>query len=98
MDGSLTGVQIGLTYNGTLFDSKNRMDVSGTFMPAFGISRMVSAIPFVGQILSNGKDSGLIGITYRLSGPSVSPKILLNPLSIVAPGIFKKVFEIRAEN
>lgn len=98
MDGSLTGVQIGLTYNGTLFDSKNRMDVSGTFMPAFGISRMVSAIPFVGQILSNGKDSGLIGITYRLVGPSVSPTIQLNPLSIVAPGIFKKVFEKRAEN
>ncbi|MCP4181883.1 MAG: AsmA-like C-terminal region-containing protein [Hyphomicrobiales bacterium] len=98
MDGSLTGIQIGLTYNGTLFDSKNRMNVSGTFMPAFGISRIVSAIPFVGQILSNGKDSGLIGITYNLHGPSASPRIQLNPLSIVAPGIFKKVFEIRAEN
>ncbi len=97
MDGSLTGVQIGLTYNGTLYDSKNRMDVRGTFMPAFGISRIVSAIPFVGQILSNGKDSGLIGITYHLSGPAISPKLELNPLSIVAPGIFKKVFEQRIE-
>ncbi len=95
MDGSLTGVQIGLTYNGTLYDSDNRMDMRGTFMPAFGISRMVSAIPFVGQILSNGTDSGLIGITYRVWGPAESPKMELNPLSIVAPGIFKKIFERR---
>ncbi len=95
MDGSLTGVQIGMTYNGLLYDKNNRMNIGGTFMPAFGISRMVSAIPFVGQILSNGKDSGLIGITYRLSGPVQSPKLVLNPLSIVAPGIFKKAFEPR---
>ncbi len=93
MEGSLTGVQIGMTYNGTLFDKSNRMDIAGTFMPAFGISRMVSAIPFVGQLLSNGKDSGLIGITYHLSGPVASPDLQLNPLSIVAPGIFKKIFE-----
>jgi hypothetical protein len=95
LNGSLTGVQIGLTYNGTLYDSENRMDMSGTFMPAFGISRIVSAIPFVGQLLSNGKDSGLIGITYRLTGPAESPKIQINPLSVVAPGVFKKVFEPR---
>lgn len=95
MNGSLTGIQIGLTYNGTLYDAKNRMDIKGTFMPAFGISKIVSAIPFVGQILSNGRDSALIGITYHLAGPINSPKLLLNPLSIVAPGIFKKVFEAR---
>lgn len=93
MDGSLTGVQIGLTYDGTLFDNKNRMNLQGTFMPAFGLSRIVSAIPFVGQILSNGKDSGLIGINYHLSGPTASPNLTLNPLSVVAPGIFKKVFQ-----
>lgn len=95
MNGSLTGVHIGLTYDGTLFDKKNRMNLQGTFMPAFGISRMVSVIPFVGQLLSNGKDSGLIGINYQLSGPTASPKLELNPLSIVAPGIFKNVFQPR---
>ncbi len=93
MDGSLTGVQIGLTYDGTVFDANNRMNVQGTFMPAFGLSRMVSAIPFVGQLLSNGKDSGLIGINYHLSGPIGTPKLVLNPLSVVAPGVFKKVFQ-----
>ena len=92
-DGSLTGVQIGLTYNGTLYDKKNRMDLGGTFMPAFGLSKILAVIPIVGQILSNGKDSALIGITYHLSGPVEKPKLSLNPLSLVAPGIFKKIFE-----
>ena len=93
VDGSITGLQIGLTYNGTLYDAKNRMNLRGTFMPAIGISKILALIPIVGQILSNGKDSALIGITYHLKGPTAKPKLLLNPLSIVAPGIFKKVFE-----
>ncbi len=93
VDGSITGLQIGLTYNGTLYDAKNLMNLRGTFMPAIGISKILALIPIVGQILSNGKDSALIGITYHLKGPTAKPKLLLNPLSIVAPGIFKKIFE-----
>ncbi len=98
VDGSITGLQIGLTYNGTLYDAKNRMNLRGTFMPAIGISKILALIPIVGQVLSNGKDSALIGITYHLKGPTAKPKLLLNPLSIVAPGIFKKIFEKGPKN
>ncbi len=94
-DGQLAGVDIGLTYSGTLYDASDRMSLSGTFMPAFSLSRVMSAIPVFGQLLSNGQDGGFIGITYRLSGPVQSPVLEVNPLSIVAPGVFNKVFEYR---
>ncbi len=92
-DGVIRGTSVGLTYAGDVYDAKDRIDLIGTFMPAQGLNMAVSAIPIIGQILSNGNDSGLIGITYRLQGPRTNPKIILNPLSVVAPGIFNKVFE-----
>jgi len=93
--GWLRNTQIGLTFDGILFDEADRMNLRGTFMPLFSISRVLGEIPLIGDILSNGKNSGLIGITYRLRGPSNNPGIAVNPLSIVAPGIFREIFEFR---
>ena len=71
------------------------MNIRGTFMPAIFISRLVGLIPIVGQIFSNGKDGALLGITYRLRGPTKKPNLEVNPMSLVTPGIFNKVFEFK---
>lgn len=94
-EGVLTGAEIGFTFDGILFDPENRMDLKGTFLPALAISRAIGLIPIVGQIFGNGRDTGLIGITFRMSGPSKNPKLEINPISVVAPGVFRKVFEFR---
>jgi hypothetical protein len=94
-EGVLRSAQFGLTFDGLMFDAQNRMDLNGTFLPAISLSRAIGFIPIVGEILGNGRDSGLIGITFRLRGPSRSPNIEVNPISAIAPGIFRKVFEYR---
>ena len=71
------------------------MELSGTFLPAIGLSRAIGYIPLVGEILGNGRESGLIGVTYRLKGSARNPEIEINPVSVVAPGIFRKVFEFQ---
>ena len=91
--GRMRNSQIGMTFEGMLYDQNERMNLRGTFMPAFAVSRIVGLIPIVGDILSNGKDSGLIGITYRLKGPFKNPGIAVNPMSVMAPGVFRKAFE-----
>ncbi len=91
-DGIVRGGDFGSTFAGYVYDGTDNMNLTGTFMPAFGISRAVSAIPLVGEILSNGRDQGLIGINYRLAGPANQPTISVNPVSLVAPGIFNQVF------
>lgn len=93
--GRIRNAQIGLTFEGALYDPRDRMSIRGTFMPLFTISRLIGGIPIIGDIFSNGRDSGLIGITYRLSGPAKNPSIEVNPLSIVAPGIFRQIFEFQ---
>ncbi len=94
-DGVLRGPLIGSTFQGHLYDANGNMSLTGTFMPAYGLNRLFADIPVVGLILGNGRDRGLIGITYKLSGDAKSPKLLVNPISIIAPGIFRSIFEFR---
>jgi Protein of unknown function len=93
--GVLRGPLIGTTFQGTLYDKRGRMAMTGTFMPAYGLNRLFGELPFVGMILGNGRDRGLIGVTYKLSGNAKSPDLQINPLSVIAPGIFRSIFEYR---
>lgn len=95
VDGVLRGPLIGSTFQGQLYDPKGQMSVTGTFMPAYGLNRLFADIPVVGLILGNGRDRGLIGITYKLSGDAKSPRLQINPISVIAPGIFRSIFEFR---
>lgn len=94
-EGVVRGPTIGSTFQGTVFDRRGEMNITGTFMPAYGLNRIFGEIPLIGQILGNGRDRGLIGITYRLTGKATEPKLQVNPLSAVAPGIFRSIFEYR---
>jgi len=94
-NGRIRNSQIGLTFEGLLYDAKNQMNMRGTFMPLFSISRLLGGIPIIGDILSNGKNSGLIGITYRLKGAANNPAIAVNPISVIAPGIFREIFQFQ---
>lgn len=94
-NGVLRGPLIGSTFQGTLYDRTGRMDMTGTFMPAYGLNRIFGELPLVGAILGNGRDRGLIGVTFRLSGDADNPKLQINPLSVIAPGIFRSIFEFR---
>lgn len=91
--GVLRGPLIGATYQGTVYDQAGDMAMTGTFMPAYGLNRLFGEIPILGQILGNGRDRGLIGITFRLYGKTAAPQLQVNPLSVVAPGIFRSIFE-----
>lgn len=93
--GVLRGPLIGTTFQGTLYDAKGDMSVTGTFMPAYGLNKIFGEIPVLGYVLGNGRDRGLIGITYKLSGSAKSPKLQINPISAIAPGIFRSIFEFR---
>jgi len=94
-NGVLRGPLIGTTFQGTLYDQNGNMAMTGTFMPAYGLNRIFGEIPIVGAILGNGRDRGLIGVTYKLHGNSKSPNLEINPLSVIAPGIFRSIFEFQ---
>jgi hypothetical protein len=94
-NGIVRGEQIGASFQGIVRDTAGRMDMTGTFMPAYGLNRLFAELPIIGAILGNGRDRGLLGITFKLEGPFEQPKLTVNPLSIIAPGIFRQIFEFQ---
>ncbi len=91
--GVVRGPAVGTTFQGTLYDQRGNMSITGTFMPAYGVNRLFGELPILGAILGNGRDRGLIGITYKLTGSAKEPQVIVNPISVIAPGIFRSIFE-----
>lgn len=94
-NGILRGPLVGASFQGMLYDTKGNMDMTGTFMPAYGLNRIFGEIPIIGVLLGNGRDRGLIGVTFKLEGDADQPSVQINPLSVIAPGIFRSIFEFR---
>ena len=88
----ITGPQIGFTTQGMIDFNRNRMDISGTFVPAYGINNVFSQVPVIGTILGGGQNEGLFAINFRVDGFITNPTLTVNPLSALAPGIFRKLF------
>jgi hypothetical protein len=94
-EAALRGAALGATASGTVNVPDAKMAISGTLIPAFGLNNIAGSIPVLGAILGGGRDEGLVGITYKLFGPLDNPELVLNPISAIAPGIFRKIFEFR---
>ncbi len=94
-NGIVRGEQVGATIQGTVRDANGRIDMTGTFMPAYGLNRLFAELPVIGILLGNGRDRGLLGITFKLTGATEQPKLTINPLSLIAPGVFRQIFEFR---
>lgn len=94
-DAIIRNAVIGLSMDGELYNAKDTMNIKGTFMPANAVNLAVSTIPIIGRFFANGKDRALLGITYQLKGARSNPELYVNPLSIVTPGFFNKVFEFQ---
>jgi hypothetical protein len=52
-------------------------------------------LPVVGLFLG-GEKEGLVGVTYEVVGKPDNPVLHVNPLSALAPGLLRKVFEFPA--
>ena len=59
----------------------------------FGINSMLGAVPLVGNVLVSKQGEGVIGITYAVRGDIDQPNFMTNPLSVLTPGILRRIFE-----
>ena len=84
--------QMGLTAQGFIDYSGDRVDLSGTFVPAYQLNNLITQVPVVGMILGGGAHEGMFAINYRISGPASAPTLSVNPLSAVTPGFLRKIF------
>jgi hypothetical protein len=89
-DGVVRGPVVGATIEGQIDYIKEDMRLRGTFVPFYGLNNMFGQLPIVGLILGGGSNEGLLGITYEASGPPNAPRITVNPVTAIAPGLLRK--------
>ena len=87
------GSQVGFTLGGFVDYARDRTEILGTFVPAFGLNNAFSQVPIVGLLLGGGnRNEGLFAIDFKVSGQASAPTLTVNPLTAVAPGILRKLF------
>jgi len=92
-DGVVKGPAIGATIEGSIDSVGNQVRMSGTFVPMYGLNNMFGQIPVLGLFLGGGSNEGLIGVTYQIVGTPSQPVLNVNPISAMAPGVLRKIFE-----
>jgi hypothetical protein len=90
-EGKTSGASIGLTFDGIIDETAEKIDISGTIVPISVVNTMISKIPLVGNILAGGKNGAVLAATYALKGDPERPEVSVNPLAALAPGILRKL-------
>jgi hypothetical protein len=94
-EGVVRGPMIGATIEGNIDYARDQVHMRGTLVPLYGLNNMFGQIPIVGLFLGGGSNEGIFGITYEVTGPTGSPRPIVNPISAIAPGVLRKFFEFR---
>lgn len=94
--GILSGPTVGGTMRGFIYTDKRQYDLTGTYVPLFGLNNAFQQIPLLGPLLGGRDGEGLVGVTFAVRGPLEQPQFQINPLSLLLPGAFRELFEFRA--
>lgn len=87
------GPSLGATWQGVVDFAQARVAVDGTLLPSYGVNSALSGVPVIGGILSSRPGEGVIGLTFSAEGPFSATRVFANPLSALAPGVFRRIFE-----
>lgn len=87
------GPSLGITAKGTVLLADGTVDLDGVVVPVYGLNSMLSGVPVLGQLLASRRGEGIFAMTYSMNGPSDLPRVMVNPLSAIAPGILRRIFE-----
>jgi hypothetical protein len=94
-EGVVRGPLLGGTIDGVVDYGRDDVHLRGTLVPLYGPNNLLGQIPVVGLFMGGDKE-GLLGITYEVIGHPGNPVLRINPISALAPGLLRKVFEFPA--
>jgi hypothetical protein len=96
-DAYVNGPALGATMRGRVDFKTKTVNLGGTYVPLYGLNSALGAIPILGGLFVGREGEGVVGITFAVQGNLDDPNVLVNPVSMVAPGIFRQIFEFRGE-
>lgn len=89
-DGRTSGNSLGLTFDGAFDQADNTMNIEGTIIPLSTLNKIVGSIPILGDLITGGTGS-VFAATYTMKGDTKNPDVMVNPLSVLTPGILRRI-------
>ena len=87
--------RLGATGSGTINVPGGKLAISGALIPAFGLNNVPGAIPLARRALRRQRTRASSASPIGSSARSTARRLTMNPISALAPGIFRKIFEYR---
>jgi hypothetical protein len=87
------GEALGVSANGAVDLGRDRLDLQGTIVPAYALNSILGNVPVIGSLLLGGEGQGLFAANYRVTGSAADPQVAVNPLSALAPGFLRRLFQ-----
>jgi hypothetical protein len=97
-DAAIRGLLVSAHIRGKVDFRQQTLNVGGTYVPMSGLMRVPAEIPLLGQLLTGPRGEGLFGITFAIQGSMARPDVIVNPLSLITPGIFREIFQMGPED
>tara|TARA_R110000868_G_scaffold102441_2_gene282045 strand:- start:595 stop:4131 length:3537 start_codon:yes stop_codon:yes gene_type:complete len=87
------GSALGVTASGTVDFANKSAAIDGNLAPSYVLNSFLGELPLIGDMLVSRPGEGIIGIVYSVEGPFDSLTVFANPLSALAPGFLRRIFE-----
>jgi hypothetical protein len=91
-DSLIQGAELGASAQGVIRKQDGALDIGGTVIPAYSLNSAIGQFPIIGQLLTGGKGQGVFGMNFALRGTMAEPRLVVNPVSALAPGPFRNIF------
>jgi hypothetical protein len=92
-DARVFSASLGLTIKGRIDMVRRLFDLQGTVVPAYFLNSLLGRVPVIGRLVSPETGGGLFAMNYTVTGGFDDPSVRVNPLSAVAPGFLRGLFE-----
>ncbi len=89
-----SGPSVGITVSGEApLAADSSMSLSGAVIPAYQVNSFLGRAPIIGDLIVGREGEGILAVAYTVTGPNAEPRVTINPLSALAPGILRRMFD-----
>jgi hypothetical protein len=90
---AINGPLLGTTMRGYVDFGHDTLDLSGNYIPLYGVNAVLGGVPILGDLLNGRNNEGMFGIPFAVRGKTSNPDVAVNPMGLLAPGFLRQAFE-----
>ena len=89
--GRASGPSLGLTFSGGINRQKGEVQINGAVSPIYVLNGLFDQLNVVPGIFNEEKGQGVFAFNYVIEGDLQSPRVTVDPISGVVPGILRRL-------